>query len=131
MFLFEPFDEKFENAIYLSGIALMGLMILFSVISIYTGFRLPACIFLSRFGVPCPACGGTRAFICMLSGNFAKSLSYNPSVMYAGIIWIIFFTSKTSCILLKRKAIFLMRPIYIIGFPMIMLISWFIRLATI
>jgi len=36
-------------------------------------------IMLNLFGIPCPFCGMSRAFIEFINLNFSKSIYYNPS----------------------------------------------------
>ncbi|MCI0657730.1 MAG: DUF2752 domain-containing protein [Acidobacteria bacterium] len=45
--------------------------------------RLPAslhCPFLALTGLPCPTCGGTRAFAALAGGNLWRALLLNPLV---------------------------------------------------
>lgn len=36
------------------------------------------CPFRALFHIPCPACGTTRALLCLLRGDVAHSLYYHP-----------------------------------------------------
>lgn len=40
------------------------------------------CIFKIIFHHDCPGCGLTRACLCILTGQFTKSLEYNPSAIF-------------------------------------------------
>jgi hypothetical protein len=46
------------------------------------------CWFKKVTGLPCPGCGGTRAFVFALHGDFYHSLQLNPAalVLLAGLI---------------------------------------------
>lgn len=39
-----------------------------------------ACPFKALSGLPCPTCGGTRAFVAAVSGNLRAAISWNPVV---------------------------------------------------
>lgn len=42
------------------------------------GVPLPVCVFHGLFGLPCPACGSSRAFLALLHGELAQAFFYNP-----------------------------------------------------
>lgn len=44
------------------------------------------CPLLNLTGIPCPSCGGSRAFARLLAGDFAGSLALNPNAMLVAII---------------------------------------------
>lgn len=49
----------------------------------YTNYAdLMACAIRRRCGLPCPGCGGTRAFYYFFQGNLIKSFMLNPVVIY-------------------------------------------------
>lgn len=76
---------------------------------------IPTCYFYSYWGVFCPGCGCTRAFIYLLKGDIIKSLSYNPTVIYASFMTIIYLTTQTLSRILKRKKLWKLEynPIYL------------------
>ena len=47
------------------------------------------------FGLPCPACGLTRAFLLLLKGDMAGSLRMNPMLLFIPVYFIL--------VLLKKK----------------------------
>ena len=57
------------------------------------------------FDIPCPGCGGTRAIICLFTGKFASAIYYNAFVVYAVILYLIFFITQTLKRLTKGKII--------------------------
>jgi hypothetical protein len=84
-------------------------------------------------GIPCPGCGGTRAFYYLFLGEFAKSFQYHPAVLYgvfayAHFMGFYFFRkhiSKTK----KTKEIQI--PCYIYGAAAVILLQWFLKLFRI
>ena len=46
----------------------------------FLGLPLPdSCMFRQVTGVPCPGCGLTRCFICLMRGDVARAWGFNPS----------------------------------------------------
>ena len=55
-----------------------------------------SCILASTTGLPCPGCGGTRAFIALIHGDFIGSLQFHPLMIPSvivmcvyGVFWIV------------------------------------------
>lgn len=49
------------------------------------------CPLLDLTGIPCPACGGTRAIAALAQGAWLDALSWNPGVALAGsvaLLWL-------------------------------------------
>jgi hypothetical protein len=42
------------------------------------GAGIPVCLFRYLTGLPCPGCGLTRSFSCILHGEFARGYDYHP-----------------------------------------------------
>ena len=81
------------------------------------------CGFLRCFGIPCPTCGMTRAFLSLFRLDLAAAFAYNPA----------FPTFIAACVLLalscadKKR-----RRLYVILFALdlaVLLAVWVIRLA--
>lgn len=58
-------------------------------------WHLPPCLFHKVTGLYCPGCGGTRAIIAFLHGEFVQSLRYHPLVPYAAVLGGWFMISQT------------------------------------
>lgn len=61
-----------KNILSIFIIILLGI---FSVLAIF--FFDFSCLFLKFFNIPCPACGLTRAFRCVLKFNIIGAIKYN------------------------------------------------------
>lgn len=50
---------------------------------------MPPCILHHFTDLYCPGCGGTRAFIALIQGQFLKSFYYHPLVLYTAVclVW--------------------------------------------
>lgn len=48
------------------------------------------CIFHELTGFYCPGCGGTRAFLALITGHPIISFLYNPAVIYAAGVLIFY-----------------------------------------
>ncbi|HNW94116.1 MAG TPA: DUF2752 domain-containing protein [bacterium] len=44
------------------------------------------CLFRHYTGIPCPSCGATRACLCLLRGDVAGALAFNPGVVLGGVL---------------------------------------------
>lgn len=48
----------------------------------------PACVFHSLTGLPCPTCGGTHAALALSRLDFAGAFAANPLAAAAGILFV-------------------------------------------
>ncbi len=70
----------------LIALAAVGLSaLLYYIFAAAEGSR-RVCPLLNLTGIPCPSCGGSRAFARLLAGDFAGSLALNPNAMLVAII---------------------------------------------
>lgn len=59
-----------------------GILIAFIYIIVMELVFHMTCPFLAFFNFPCPACGLSRAVICLFTFRFKKSLYYNKSAIF-------------------------------------------------
>ena len=81
------------------------------------------CGFLQLFGIPCPACGMTRAFISILKLDFLAAFSFNPAfptVPIAALACVLSFADK------RRRRLWLI--LFAIDVA-ILLAVWIVRLS--
>jgi hypothetical protein len=45
-----------------------------------------SCLIASTTGLPCPGCGGSRAFIALFHGEFAESFAFQPMLIPAAVL---------------------------------------------
>ncbi len=50
------------------------------------------CVYRYFFNVPCPGCGMTRAFICLLKFDFKGALEYNFMIYSMPLVYAMFLT---------------------------------------
>lgn len=75
---------------YYIMIIIIGIYILLSII-----FHFTSCISKLLIGIPCPGCGITRAFLCLIKFDFKGVVYYNPLIFIVPIIcWIIIFKER-------------------------------------
>jgi len=71
------------------------ILLFFSYISITYLFNIPNCMTKVVFGLPCPACGMTRAGFSVLRLDFKKAIFFNPCIFLFPIVcWVIVFKEK-------------------------------------
>ncbi len=90
--------RELEEQLYIVGLFFLilgGLGSLFYIYVIVPYFELPPCMWLSVLGIYCPGCGGTRAVMALLHGDFLLSLWYHPLVMYTVVIFGGFMLTQT------------------------------------
>lgn len=79
--------EKLKNLLILLAIGF------FSYIYVINTGR-SICIFYNIFGIPCPACGMTRAMINLFKFNIREAFRYNPLFIVLFIIPLVFINNK-------------------------------------
>lgn len=100
--------EKIETVLVLAGIA------------IFTGFV--GCPIKTMTGIPCPACGMTRAWIHMLTGDLYGALTFHPLFFTAP--WIVWLIIEESMGKLQKRKIHLQMCIIVMAY----LLLWVIRI---
>ena len=66
---------------------------------------LPPCLFHFVTGLPCPGCGGTRAFVSLLKGDLIHSFLYHPVVPFCFLLYVIFMVTQTMERILRKFAV--------------------------
>ncbi len=103
------------------------------VLNLFNLNILPGCIFHKITGIPCPACGSTRAVIALINGDFKEGMHANP----LGILTTLVFAVMTVWIardLFHKKETFyrfylkintsFKKKIVCIPFIILLLINW-------
>ncbi len=73
---------------FLAIVALIGMARIYDSLPA----QAPECGFRTTFGIPCPSCGGTRAFKALSHGHIREAIAFNPAVMIgvgAALVWFI------------------------------------------
>ena len=103
-------EKNLNDYVYISVIITVLLLILFYIIYVLIG-KPPIfnCWIYENFGIYCPGCGCTRALINLVQGNIIKSLYYNPTVLYAVIVLIIYLVGNTIAKVLKKDSKYILK----------------------
>lgn len=92
-----------------------------------------ACALREISGLPCPGCGGTRAFYYLFLGEFGKSFQYHPAVLYGILAYIhfmgLYFYRKHVTHGIEQKEIQI--PYYIYTAVAVILLQWIYKLIRI
>lgn len=84
-----------EDILYYVGLALLVTAGLVIFVVYFFDIELWPCLFHVTTGFFCPGCGGTRAVKYMLTGHFLKSLYYQPAILPATVVFLIFMVTHT------------------------------------
>lgn len=94
---------------------------------------LTECAIRQRCGLPCPGCGGTRAFYYLFRGAFFKSIALNPAVIFGVLAYLhfmaLYFYRKHISGSLEEKEIHI--PYYLYAAVIVILTQWVIKLIRI
>ena len=91
------------------------------------------CSFNSVTGLPCPGCGGTRAFVALFKGDIITSFLYNPTVILGIFLYIHFMGLYYYRYHIKKNI--MEKPIhpsyYAYALICVILVQWIVKLAII
>lgn len=92
-------QEKEETALFYVGWALLAITgviwVLLRLFPIPFQKLLLPCAVKTLLGIYCPGCGGTRAVISLLRGEFLTSFICHPLVLYTAVVGGWFLISQT------------------------------------
>ena len=102
-----PVTPALDRAFYIIGWTVLGVIAAYFLFCSITGFQLTRhlapCFFHAMTGLYCPGCGGTRAVLLFLHGNFLKSFLYHPIVIYTVLVGGYFMISQTIGRIAKKE----------------------------
>lgn len=78
------------------------------------------CVFLKIFGIPCPGCGMTRAFLSLLKLDFYSAAKYNILIFFMPYVFMYMFYD------IKHKV----HNKIMIGIALLAIINWVLKLIT-
>ena len=96
--------------------------------------ELTRCTFRLNTGLPCPGCGGTRAFILFFRGELFLSLCYHPAVFTLAVCYLHFIILYLYRRFRHNKVTYRKEipvQIYAYVFIGIVLLQWFVKLFLI
>ncbi len=95
--------------------------------------NLTTCAIRKMCGLPCPGCGGTRAFYYLFHGELLKSFCLNPTVFYGVLAYLhfmlLYFYRKHISKTINTKEIHIQYYMYLA--IVVILLQWSIKLIII
>lgn len=125
-----------DSLFYLIGKAVFVPLILLGFWFAWKGYldygELFECAIRRVSGLPCPGCGGTRAFYHLLRGEIAQSLRFNPIVIYGAAAYLHFMLTMFTRKRIGKKTENEVRiQYYLYGAAVVLLLQWLIKVVHI
>lgn len=113
----------------MSIIDIITIIVILGGILVLSLLKMRICPIFNIFHIPCPGCGLTRSFKCLLKGDFIGSIKYNPLGILLSLLAIIYIIA----IIFKKKSLvdkFLNKHKWIIFaiFLVLTIIVWIINI---
>lgn len=127
-----PFDKREQTQLFIVSSLVIGVLaILLLLLYIIGGIKiadlLPGCIFYEKYHLFCPGCGGTRAVICLLRGHFIRSFLCHPFILYATVVYSVFYVSNLLYSLSFIRWRYELRPVHFIAAIVIIILQCLIK----
>lgn len=127
-------ERSLEDNLFRLGYIFLGISLVAGVLFYYVllpHISLPPCVLYTYFGLYCPGCGGTRAFISLLHGHILKSLWYHPLVVYSAVLYGGFMLSHAAARLTRFRYFSGLRfhNWYLYGALVVLGVNWILRNA--
>lgn len=94
----QRFFAKWSGFILLSSIVFLSV-----VMPPFHEGPVKLCLFKRAFGMPCPGCGMTRAFIFLGHGSIYEAFKMNPNSFFAFLIVIFIWLNRFSLLFVGRE----------------------------
>lgn len=132
----KPDNCQADDFFYLTGKVIFIPVLLFGFWFAFKGFRdyghLLECEIRRISGLPCPGCGGTRAFYHLFRGEILESFRLNPIVIYGAAAYLHFMWTmsvrKHAGRRTEKKVII---QYYLYGAAAVLLLQWLIKIVRI
>ncbi len=86
------------------------------------------CVWYVAYGLYCPGCGGTRAVVSLMQGEFLRSFLYHPAVPYTVILVLMYMISHTLNLITRGKMkAMLFRGIYLYSILAVIIIQCIVK----
>ncbi len=127
---------QIDDVFYLIGKAAFVPVVLFGLWFAWKGFAdygdLFECEIRRVSGLPCPGCGGTRAFYHFFRGEIAQSFRLNPIVIYGAAAYLYFMLTTFFRRHIEKKIESKVRiQYYLYGAAAVLLLQWLIKVVRI
>ncbi|HBZ65072.1 MAG TPA: DUF2752 domain-containing protein [Lachnospiraceae bacterium] len=120
---------------WLLFLPLAALVIFYNIGWIRPTEWLPPCLFRFVTGLPCPGCGGTRAFAAVLRGDLIHAFFYHPVVPFCYVLYIVFMATQTIERILRKTANLRFHGLsfrleYVYVAVLLILVQWIIKIIA-
>lgn len=94
-----------------------------AVVALFYAFQIP-CLFQWLLHIPCPGCGMTRAYLCLLQGDVGGAFGYHP-MFWSVPLWVVLYFTDGK--LFRSKWL---NGVLVGGLLAGFLVHWIIQLCT-
>lgn len=132
----ESVDELSRRFYYVCVCLLGAFLISYGLLSYFdiqiTELNPYPCVLYTYFGWYCPGCGGTRAVVFFMKGQWVKSFLYHPVVLYTAVLFGVYIISHTLNIISRGRILAMkFRPMYLYIMVGIIIVQFIVKNACV